>query len=114
MQPKQSDDLSIIFFPNLPLRNLEEKVDLNLFNNAPELQSKINISLTAAHELQTQTVGQANNTIWKTQTAFRLTASTFGRIVKRKKASTPNFVSQMCKPKDLSNLHTMHNIWQRE
>ena len=27
--PKQSNDLSIIFFPNLLLRNLEEKVDLN-------------------------------------------------------------------------------------
>ena len=46
LQPKQSNDLSIIFFPNL-----QEKVDLNLFNNAPKLLSKINISLTAAHEL---------------------------------------------------------------
>ena len=91
-------------FPPLPIKCSDENVDQELFSTAPSIFNKINVSLQSAHELYSKTTGQANNNLWYKERKYRITASTFGKIMKRKSPPTPEFVRSICNPRDISNL----------
>ena len=78
-------------FPLLPNKCCEETVDMNLFSNAPNILKKVQVSLQAAQELYTKTTGQANYNVWYEERKHRITASKFGKILKRKSQPTPEF-----------------------
>lgn len=91
-------------FPPLPVKCSDENVDPNLFSTAPTIFNKIQVSLQSAQELHAKTIGQANNNLWYKERKYRITASTFGKIMKRKSPPTPAFVRAICNPRDISNL----------
>ena len=91
-------------FPLLPNKCCEETVDLNLFSNAANILNKVQVSLQAAQDLYTKTTGQANNNVCYEERKHRITASKFGKILKRKSQPTPDFIPSICHPVDISNL----------
>ncbi|KAL9980086.1 hypothetical protein ACROYT_G008629 [Oculina patagonica] len=99
-----SPGLPLTTFPPLPIKSSEETVDLNLFHNNPAILNKIQVSLQAAQELHAKTIGQANNNLWHEERKYRITASNFGKIMKRKSEPTPEFIKAICDPIDISNL----------
>jgi len=77
---------------------------LNLFSNAPDILNKLQVTLQAAQEIYTKTTGQANNNAWYEERKHRITASRFGKILKRKSQPTPEFIRAICDPVDYQQL----------
>ncbi|KAJ7382331.1 hypothetical protein OS493_035608 [Desmophyllum pertusum] len=77
---------------------------LELLFPTDEKANEIQVSLQSAQELHAKTIGQANNNLWYKERKYRITASTFGKIMKRKSPPTPAFVRAICNPRDISNL----------
>ena len=91
-------------FPLLPNKCCEETVDLNLFFNAPNILSKVQVFLQAVQELYTKTTGQANNSVCYKETRHRITVPKFGKILKRKSQPTPELIRAIYHLVDISNL----------
>ena len=78
--------------------------NFNLLPNALNIFNKVQVSLPAAQELYAKTTGQANNSVWYEERKHRITASKFGKIVKRKSQLTLEFIRAISDPVDISNL----------
>ena len=98
-------------FPDLPLANLN-----NLFTPPPildQLQNdvikKITINLGESQRMGKITVRQSLEPEWLFQRSKRLTASNFGKVIKRKRPPTESFLRDIFVAKDLSKVSSIRH-----
>ena len=86
-------------FPDLPLANLNNKITINL---------------AESQQIEKITVRQSLEPEWLFQRSKRLTASNFGKVVKRKRPPTESFVRDIFVPKDSSKVSSIRHGRQQE
>ena len=75
---------------------------------------KITINLTESQQIEKITVRQSLEPEWLFQRSKRLTASNFGKVIKRKRPPTESFLRDIFVPKDLSKVSSIRHGRQQE
>ena len=80
-------------YPNFPLRKMEDDLKSEFFEQ-PGISSTVfrNLSASNCISIEASTYGQSDCPKWHTYRKNRLTASTFGRVIKRRSVPTPSFL----------------------
>ena len=95
-------------FPDLPLANLNNSfIPPVLDQPQNDVIKKIAINLAESQQIEKRTVRQSLEPEWLFQRSKRLTASNFGKVVKRKRPPTESFVRDIFVPKDLSKVSSI-------
>ena len=109
-------DAKILPFPDIPLDNSNNSFTLpvNLDQPQSDVLNKITIDLLESPQIQKLTVRQSLEPEWMVQRSMRLTASNFGKVVKRKRPPTEPFLRDIFVPKDLSKVSSIRHGRQQE
>ena len=112
----QRQDAQILPFPDIPLDNSNNSFTLpvNLDEPQSDVLNKITIDLLESRQIQKLTVRQSLEPEWMVQRSMRLTASNFGKVVKRKRPPTEPFLRDIFVPKDLSKVSSIRHGRQQE
>ena len=102
-------------FPDLPLANLNDSFNPPILDQPQnDVIKKITINLTESQQIEKITVRQSLEPEWLFQRSKRLTASNFGKVIKRKRPPTESFLRDIFVPKDLSKVSSIRHGRQQE
>ena len=102
-------------FPDLPLANLNDLFNPPILDQPQnDVIKKITINLTESQQIEKKTVRQSLEPECLFQRSKRLTASNFGKFIKRKRPPTESCLRDIFVPKDLSKVSSIRHGRQQE
>ena len=110
-----NQDSRVYPFPGLLVANSNNSfIPPILHQPQTDIIGKITIDPTQPQQIEQSTVRQSLEPEWLAQRSFRLTASNFGKVTKRKRLPSESFLRDIFLPKDLSKVSSIHHGRQQE
>jgi len=102
-------------FPDLPLTNLNNSFTPPILDEPQnDVIKKITTNLAESQQIEKITFSQSLEPEWLFQRSKRLTASNFGKVIKRKRPPTESFLRDIFVPKDLFKVSSIRHGRQQE
>lgn len=109
----QRQEARILPFPDTPLDNSNNTFIVPVDLDQPEIDvlNKITIDLLESQQIEKLTAQQSLEPEWMAQRSMKLTASNFGKVVKRKRPPTEPILRDIFVPKDFSKVSSIRHGW---